>query len=266
MFIRKTLYAMLTPPSIFFIALFLICLFYYRDHMRRFLFVVVSLFFLLSTPLVADKLHDYLNVYPALTQQDVRASNAQAIVVLSGGIYGYADEYQHNIPNASSMLRALYAAKLHRQTKLPILISGGDRREGSPVGSALIQNFMQLELNTPVSWTETNSETTIENAQYTYEHLSRLGITNILLVTQSYHMRRSVYVFEKVGFDVTAAPTYRSKQSYYFSSLDKVIPSANDFNRSMTALHEVLGMLWYQLESSQQYQNFLNPEPIALSN
>ncbi|MEM8593828.1 MAG: YdcF family protein [Pseudomonadota bacterium] len=249
MFIRKTLYALLTPPSIFFIGLLFVVSAYHRRWARILLLLMTLVFAALSTPFVANAIHERLNLYPVLTAQEAASTQAQAIVVLSGGVQGHVAEYQSYMPNASSIVRALYAAQLHRQTGLPVLVTGGGRRDGGPTGGELIRDFMQNELKVPVQWVESNSQTTLENARYTHELLSQEGVVRIVLVTEGYHMTRSFDVFTRYGFEVTPAPTWQSVPRYSFSSWDQWIPTASDLSRSMTGLHEFVGMLWYRIEA-----------------
>lgn len=250
MLIRKTFYALVTPPAIFFVLLFLVVVFYSRKGMRTLLLLVTLTFAILSTQLFADFLHAQLQVHPTLTPQQALQKNAQAIVLLSGGIHGFREEYGKELPNANSILRAIYAAKLHRETQLPILVSGGGTRKGSAKGAVLIKSFLEEELNTPVRWIEIQSTTTQENALYTKEILQQENISNVLLVTESWHMRRSVESFKRLGINVVPAPTFKSKAQYEFNWGDKIIPTAYNLKRSMNALHELLGIYWYRISNS----------------
>ena len=58
----------------------------------------------------------------------------------------------------------------------------------------------------------------------------------------------SVQVFERMGFDVTPAPTLLSTRGDgNYSLLSAVVPSARALNTTVVCLHEYLGMLWYAI-------------------
>jgi uncharacterized SAM-binding protein YcdF (DUF218 family) len=57
-----------------------------------------------------------------------------------------------------------------------------------------------------VRWQEGRSRTTWENAQLSAQVLLPQGIKRVVVVTQAAHMPRSVWSFEKAGFEVVPAP------------------------------------------------------------
>lgn len=70
------------------------------------------------------------------------------------------------------------------------------------------------------------------------------GIGSIYLVTQAYHMPRSVNAFEKQGLTVIPAPTYYySRGKQYFPNL--LLPSAYALQLTRIALHEWVGRVVY---------------------
>ena len=113
-----------------------------------------------------------------------QTSAAQAIVVLTGA--------------KASMLEA---ARLHRQTGLPVLASGGDGE------AAAIKNHLEKSLRTPVKWTEGNSLNTEQNARFSADILAKAQVSKIILVTHAMHMRRAQAMFIDQGFEVLPAPT-----------------------------------------------------------
>ena len=105
---------------------------------------------------------------------------------------------------------------------------------------------LEEDLAVPVRWVESRARNSAESAIYCYELLAKVGIKRIILVTHSYHMARSVEMFEHVGFDVVPAGTHfmvRGDGDYGY--LD-AIPSAGHLWMTRVVLHEYLGRLWYQ--------------------
>ncbi len=176
----------------------------------------------------------------------VRTSGAQAIVVLGGSRISNAPEYGgQDIPASLALQRLRYAARLHRETTLPILVSGG-MPDGSPESEAAIMaRALQDDFSVPVKWLEPASDNTAQNAQFSARILKQVGVRRILLVTDAMHMERAKKAFMQTGLEVVAAPTV-------FLSTGRSVPS--DFlprsiwlQHAAYALHEWIGIAWYQL-------------------
>ena len=156
-----------------------------------------------------------------------QAKEAQAIVVLTG----------HN----ASMLEA---SRLHRQTGLPVLASGGDGE------AAAIKNHLEKNLQTPVKWTEGNSLNTEQNAKFSAVILARAQVRKIILVTHAMHMRRAQTMFADQGFEVVPAPTDFS--AWPKLQLRDLLPSSEGRKLAKLALHEVFGLAYYKLRFAVQ--------------
>ena len=201
---------------------------------------------LLATPFVAETLLQSLEGSPqALNHQ---TNTADAIVVLGGGTYFNMPEYAGDTVSSATLERIRYAAKLYRDTHKPILLTGGAPLGNSISEAQLMRNVLEEEFNTPVKWIETESNNTFENARYSFNLLQKSGIRRIFLVTHAWHMPRSVKVFQAAGFEVIPAPTLFTTR--YQINLLAFIPSASALHSSQKYLHEMIGMLWYQLKSS----------------
>ncbi len=177
-------------------------------------------------------------------------TEAQAIVVLSAGSLASNPEYDNKaIPDYIALGRIRYAAKLYRDTGLPILVTGGSgskRIEDDSFSQGMARAF-EYEFAIPVKWHEELSTNTRENADYSAQILKKDGVTHILLVTDAMHMRRAKLVFEQAGLRVTSAPTL-------FFSRDEIgifsyLPSAEGLRRSHYAMYEWLGLVWYWLKA-----------------
>ena len=147
---------------------------------------------------------------------------AQAIVVLTGA-------------NASM----LEAARLHRQTALPVLASGGDGE------AAAIKNHLEKSLRIPVKWTEDNSLNTEQNARFSADILIKAQVRKIILVTHALHMRRARAMFVDQGFEVIPAPTgFSARPELRWKDL---LPSSEGRKLAKSAFHEVIGLAFYKL-------------------
>lgn len=242
---------LLPPLSLLLPALAGLLLWYKRPRIARALLATAAtLLWLLSTPFVAESLLQSLEDTSPLTESSPPASGANtaaAIVVLGGGTYFGAPEYGGDTVGAASLLRLRYAAKLHRETSLPILASGG-----KPLGNALseaeqMQRVLEQEFKVPVQWVETGSDNTAESARHSYSQLQMAGITHIYLVTHAWHMPRAASAFRAAGFSVVPAPTAYTTR--YRTDLLAFLPRATALHDSAIFMHEGIGRLWYRLKS-----------------
>jgi uncharacterized SAM-binding protein YcdF (DUF218 family) len=173
-------------------------------------------------------------------------TGAQAIVVLAAGRIDNAPEYGGDEqPDYIALARLRYAARLHRETGLPILVSGGNGTvDGRYQPKALaMERALREEFAVPVRWKETASENTAQNAALSSRILQKENIRRILLVTDAMHMPRSVTEFERSGMEVVAAPTVFLGGATMSWKL--LLPSAENLRRSYYALYQWIGMAWY---------------------
>lgn len=206
--------------------------------------------YLLATPLGAGLLASGLERYPALDLADRRQwQDARVVVVLGAGRYAAAPEFAGaDMPNWWGASRLRYAARLYRETGLPLLTSGGTVLPGETVPeAAMMADSLRRDYVVNVRWQETASRTTWENATDTRALLAAQGIDRILLVTQALHMPRAVLAFRHAGFSVVPAPVDFDTDGARLPWLLQLAPSPERFMRSAQALHEYAGLLFYRL-------------------
>jgi uncharacterized SAM-binding protein YcdF (DUF218 family) len=198
-----------------------------------------------NLPTVANALYASIESVPARAPGAAVSADVGAIVVLAGGRNANAPEYGGETVAAASLVRLRYAARLQRETGLPLLVSGGRVFEDEPSSeAALMRQVLEGELDVPVRWLEDRSRNTAENARYTAQLLRGERIAAVILVTHAAHMPRALQEFEKQNVRVDAAATGRSGQGRRARVLDW-LPSSAALDTSRRALHEVLGRLWY---------------------
>nr|WP_314630538.1 YdcF family protein [uncultured Noviherbaspirillum sp.] len=185
---------------------------------------------------------------PPLTSAS--AAEAQAIVVLGGGRRRNAPEYEgQDVPRATVLARLRYAVRLHRQTGLPMLVTGGSPDVKADAEAELMARVLRDDFNTPARWVEGKSDNTAQNARYAAVMLRQAGISHVLLVTDALHMPRSRRVFAQAGLTVIPAPT-----SYLGSGAliaGDFIPGGGGLSDTHYAMHEWIGLLWYRLAHRQ---------------
>lgn len=246
-FFNNLVGAFLLPPlNLLLLAVLGLWLWHKWPFIARVLLIsaVVSLW-LLSTPFVAEGLLHELEGEPQAT--DTKSLQADAIVVLGGGTYFNAPEYGADTVNEPTLARLRFAARLQRETGKPILVSGGRPVGNSLSEAAQMQQVLVQEFNVPVQWVEREADNTFENAFLSREMLKQAGIKRVYLVTHAWHMARAVRAFRAVGLQVVPAPTAYTTR--YRIDLLAFIPTAKALRDSRIFLHELVGILWYQLKS-----------------
>jgi uncharacterized SAM-binding protein YcdF (DUF218 family) len=240
--------AFILPPGLFLLLLllgFIVRRRFYRTGWSL-SYLAIALLLLLSLPIISNPLLHWYEHIPALDPADLSHTQAKAIVVLGGGRYADAPEYQGDTVSEPSLERIRYGAWLQRKTKLPILVTGGVVFGGNrPAEALLMQQVLEQEFLAAVPWVEKQSRTTYENAIYTKKMLEKAGISHIILVTHARHMPRAMEAFEKAGFTVTPAPLGFDTSGGF--SLMGFLPNMYSLAHMSDLMHELFGRLWYHL-------------------
>jgi uncharacterized SAM-binding protein YcdF (DUF218 family) len=205
---------------------------------RGLAWIGVGALFLLSLPVVEGGLSWLL--YREGPVDLRRAHEAQAVVILGGGLRRETPEYGGDTLGRLTLDRVRYGARLARQTGLPVLVTGGSIG-GSISEADVMARALEDEFSVPVRWRETNSHSTHENAQFSAAILKRVGIERVLLVSHGFDVTRARAEFEAAGLQVFPAPTYISKFSIE-SPLD-FMPSIASLHGSYYACYELLANL-----------------------
>lgn len=240
------------PPGLF-IVMALAGLWWRRRRPRSGNAVVLAslaLFLAASLPPVSGSLLRSLEVYPALAGAPTFDTRS-AIVVLGGGRYPRAPEYGGADTVSGPVLERLrYAAWLHRRSRLPILVAGGNLIPGDTPESEVIAQALRDDFGLAPRWLETGSRTTRENARGSARLLAADGIRRVYLVTHAWHMRRAVAAFRNAGLEVVAAPTMFSTAAETRGTLLYWLPTMAALQGTYTALYEYLGALWYRVSAA----------------
>ncbi|MDX1811376.1 MAG: YdcF family protein [Gammaproteobacteria bacterium] len=240
--------AFLLPPALLLI-LFAIAgaLQYLRDPKAKPLFIAsFVLFYLFSCPLIAHLLMSILEPYPVLSQQAIQKNDRDIIVVLGGGKNRSRDFGGEYTVTPNALLRLRYAAWLHKQTGLPVIVTGGAVEEDTPPEAEIMSAVLQNDYGVKPVYQETRSRNTAQNAAFSVKLMQQLDKHKAFLVTQAWHMPRAMLVFERQGADVIPAPTAFKTENFDWS-WKMLMPDATAFRDTTYALHELIGYLWYQL-------------------
>jgi uncharacterized SAM-binding protein YcdF (DUF218 family) len=178
---------------------------------------------------------------PARLEQ---VKGVQAIVVLGGGVYPVAEEYGAAQPSANTLARVRYGAWLARRTGLPLSFAGGQGWSVTGTSAAsegqVVARVLKEDFGLALRWNDDQSRDTRENAENIAKLLKRDGIRRIALVTEAWHMPRSVGHFRAQGLEVLPAPT--RFLTWRERPLLEWLPSIHALVGSREVLREWLGM------------------------
>lgn len=165
----------------------------------------LALALFLTTPFTVSLLTRPLEDVPVLRKEDL--ASAQAIVILAGGQRGFMEEYGGSGPSRLTLERLRYGARLARQSKLPVLLTGGNPTGCDSSEAHAMDQALQLDFGLRAQWMEERSLDTAGNARLSAPILKAAGIERIVLVTHAAHMRRALNEFRLQGLEVLPAPT-----------------------------------------------------------
>ncbi len=198
---------------------------------------------LLAMPAVAGFLVRCIDTTPAFDA--ARATDAQAIVILGGGTRRHAPEYGGATLSTLGLERVRYGARLARETRLPVLVSGGSIEKGAPVEAFLMRDVLMREYGIPVRWVESRSRNTHENAIDSAAMLKASGISRVILVVHSFDVPRARAEFEAAGIHAIPAPT--GIPPAVPTEVGDFLPSPSGLQESYWAIYEILGGALYRM-------------------
>ena len=237
--LKKFLSAWLLPPfGVLVLVIALLCLAGRRRVSVVLAALMVAMTLALSLPIVAAWLALSIETDPPISTRQL--VSAQAIVILGGGVHYGAPEYDGDTVTKFALQRLRYGAKLARESRLPVLVTGGVVY-GGDAEAALMKRILEKEFGVPVRWSETQSRNTAENALFAVRMLKAAGVERIALVTHASHMARAKATFEKNGMTVIPAPTDFAPRGT--SAFENFLPSAGSFERSTSVLREWVALL-----------------------
>ncbi|MFC6337814.1 YdcF family protein [Pseudomonas sp. CCM 7891] len=250
MLFRYFIKQLLLPPGI--LLLLLAVAWWFRRSRPRLAAVCFALglggMWLMSLPVVVQWSARALETEPPLARDAwaTLAQRADAIVVLGSGRERGDPAWGSDQPTGVGLERQRYAARLSKASGLPVLTTGGLHYGTPPSEAEMMAVSMRDDFGVNVRWKEERSRTTWENAQMSAEILLPQGIKRVVVVTQAWHMPRSVWSFEKAGFTVVPAPVGFLGENNT-PPLGGWMPEFKSIWQSGQLLNEAVGQLGYRV-------------------
>ncbi|MEI7982116.1 MAG: YdcF family protein [Bacteroidota bacterium] len=239
------------PLGVALLIFLLSCWFVYRRSKKPafvLLLFSISWLWLWSTPAWSDLIRGSLESkfsYRPATEYPV----ADAIVVLGGGVRGYAGPHLPVIDLNRAADRELFASQLFRagKSKVVILSGGADPLLRTGASAMGMKTFL-ISLGVPASYIrlDANSRNTIENLQEVTRMVKLFKGKTILLVTSALHMQRACWLFSRSGLIIIPAPADFEVVKAPFS-VYRLLPDAEALENSTRAAREIIGLIYYQL-------------------
>lgn len=242
----NVLKAFLLPPGVFILLFAAPCLLARRFRGARVLAAgALVLFYLSMTPYVGAGLLRTLEHVPVADSKAFGADGVGAILVLGAGVQRYAPEYGGVTADSLLLERLRYAARLHRESGLPVYVSGGLVHNRGERVADIMAEVLKGDFAIEVAGKESESSTTFENAALSAKLLKDRGIRKVALVTHAWHMPRSVLSLRAAGLECVPAPTGFTEPIGLV--YEQFLPSVRAMARTYYAMHEWLGLAWYWL-------------------
>lgn len=204
----------------------------------------VLLLYLFSVQPVSEALLQPLEkAFPPFTN---KAVDADAIVVLGGGVRDLSWAGLRPEPSGASLARTIAGISLYKTFHLPLLITGGSGDPARPdlkEAEAMARTAVDLGVPRKNLIIDNSARNTVESARMVR---GLIAGKRIILVTSAFHMKRAYAMFKKQGLDVIAAPTAYLCGPGRLSPYS-FIPRTDDLSLSTTALSEYLSLAWYAL-------------------
>ncbi|MCP3870831.1 MAG: YdcF family protein [Gammaproteobacteria bacterium] len=249
--LRSLVSTLVLPPNSLMLILIIGLLFWRRFSGRVLMWTGLVGLYLVSLPATNAWLAQYLEIHPAVSPAAAVRMDARGILVFMGDQSLDNPEYEGVAALSElSLQRMNYGLYLHRQTGLPLVLSGGVIGEASISLAELGSRWLKEQAGVEPLALETQSVTTRENAAFSGGLLRDRGLEPVLLVTHAYHMNRAVYSARASGLRVIPAPFDFFHRSGTFARPGKLsdwFPNAWSLAKNQRLLHEAIGLFWYRL-------------------
>lgn len=238
---------MISPFS--WVAILLIAALLFKKRRKACFTWAALLFLFFSNPFIINKIFsawetDYLKYDEIKKPHDVG-------IMLGGTLRFYHGPLERPVYGRNAD-RFVNAVELYKRNKIrKILISGGSgklMRKEEIESTLLEQTLLNMGVPKKDIILETQSRNTYQNAKYSAEILkAQYPRGKFLLITSSFHMRRSKLCFDKQGIETTAFPVDQRSGEDLLTPDRTIIPDAENFVKWTAIMHEWVGIVVYKI-------------------
>lgn len=247
--IYKLIGDLVSPPGLICVVL-LFCTFLAARRPRKtplavILFIISITFWFISTPFGAAQITGHLeDMYPSTLPP---GNTPITVLVLSGGS-SYDKNGNTVQPEAYSLERIYCALNIAKKRGGTIIFSGGNVYGYNQKSEAEIMSDCAINLGFKGKIIlENKSRTTRENLKFTAKILQKEKISDLVLVTNAFHMPRSMYSALKFLPEVKIYPYSSGKiTDPVFRGLPSLFPKAGSLLASCLGVKEIIGLTAYR--------------------
>jgi uncharacterized SAM-binding protein YcdF (DUF218 family) len=238
-------YSSLIPPNLFILAALIGTLLAWRSWRFGLWLATVAIgsLYLMSTPILAHWLIRAADALAGAMPRMAAKAPPGAIIVLGADIRHSGVPGEPDRVGWVTLERLAKAVQLQQHFDLPILVSGGWNEHSFDSSAAAMSRALEDDFRVQVRWREDGSHNTYENAAFSAAILRRAGISAAFVVTQPWHMARTLWSFDTVGYSVIPAPTTDVPTLSVSAAI--LLPQVPSLLDSYYALHEMIGLAWY---------------------
>jgi len=249
-FLSKILAFLITPYTWFFVALLILLKKVWHTPFKKFVLVLTILVYICSNSFLVDELvraweYEDDDIYLKDTRYD--------LAIVLGGM-GRVDERQQRFDFTCSGDRLFQVLPLYYKGRVgKLLISGGSGSISHPNHreATYVKKYLKsIQVPDSAVMIENDSKNTYENALFTKHLLDSMQFKgSILLVTSSFHMRRSLAIFKKAGYqNITPYVTNKFTGRRKFEFDHCFLPNAEAITTLNLIIHEMVGYMTYKLK------------------
>jgi uncharacterized SAM-binding protein YcdF (DUF218 family) len=248
-FILSKLFTILLLPFTWVTIIMLWYFFTKKEKKKKILLIISAVIYLIFTNTAL--LHAFAKVWD-IAPVEIAPEKEYSCAILLGG-YTATDDSGSGYFSISAD-RFFQTVQLYRQGKVEhILLTGGS-------GSLLKSNFNEanwakdqlLKLRIPVSaiLIDSNSRNTFENAEFSKKILDSTKLQPpYVLVTSAFHMRRALWIFEKLGIDIIPFSSTDIMEKKDNNTFTDFLPNVHTMDTWPFYIKEVIGLYVYKLEA-----------------
>jgi len=244
---RTFLSIAIQPLSIFWLLVLLAVLFYVLQKTscaKKLLLTAIAWLLVVSTGFLPNLLISSLeNEYQPFELNQVNDTSEINILVLGAGHTSDPKLSANKQLTSNALGRLVEGIRIHGLfPNSSLILSGGAGTETTATAMVLKQTALMLGVKEESIATLATTENTADEAKQ-YKQLGSAA-HQLLLVTEAYHMPRSMKIFENLGLHPIPAPS-----NYLFKKGEKIeiskwLPNANNIYKMEVAVHEYAGMAW----------------------
>jgi len=217
---------------------------------RALVITSVCLLYLASMPIVSEALFKQVESTAERVSPN-EVPEADAIVALSAGM-GWVKTKTGFVAQWPIPSRFLGGFDLFMAGKAPVLVFTGGKmpwQGGAETEGDVLKRYAQLMQVPADKILVTDKAENTEQEALGTQRLLQPSSKRIILVTSAFHMQRAKKIFERQGFSVFPFPV-DSRAEGDALTLMSFLPDPRALYATHTALHEVLGRMYYQLKYS----------------